>query len=461
MGDQVGAIIECGPSDWQILQQDTNGAAAMQLSGRWVSGEPGKVQVRVAMQDSNVSVSRSLDWQNAQTNSDGTWSLALRIPAGGLYRIETRYKADTNLASEWSMRGDMRHFIGVGDLWIIAGQSNSAGYGRGPIADPPELGLHLFSNDMRWKLATHPMNESTDTKHPVNSEVGNPGHSPYLHFARLLKQHLGYPIGLIQTSLGGSPLSRWNPVELGDKADLYENMLTCVKSTCGAARGVLWYQGESDTGGENAISYGKRFIATVAAWRKALNDPKLAVVTVQLNRVYQQANSDSDVGWSRVREHQRKIPCQLENCVVVPAIDLPLSDWIHISPSGNMLLADRMARSALGAFYGRSMDYLPPDAKSAKRLEGGKAIDLVFDHVTSRMGTIDPTAIPFQVEDISGLAAVTAIEYPGHDTVRLKLQRPIQGKALVHGNYGICPPTTLMDVERLLPMLGFYGLEVL
>src|SRR5207244_1828339 len=103
-------------------------------------------------------------------------------------------------------------------------------------------------------------------------EGGNPGHSPYLQFARLLKRELNVPIGLVQTSLGGSPLTRWNPDEPGP-ADLFENMVRCVERAGGGARGVLWYQGESDAGGENARTYADRFIDAVRAWREALKTP--------------------------------------------------------------------------------------------------------------------------------------------------------------------------------------------
>ncbi|NCO33127.1 MAG: hypothetical protein AUJ92_11120 [Armatimonadetes bacterium CG2_30_59_28] len=41
--DQVGAIIECGPSDWQIIQQNGEGVGSIELRGRWVHPEPGVV----------------------------------------------------------------------------------------------------------------------------------------------------------------------------------------------------------------------------------------------------------------------------------------------------------------------------------------------------------------------------------------------------------------------------------
>jgi sialate O-acetylesterase len=457
---QIGAIIESGPSDWQIIQQDARGLGAIMLRGRWVSDLPGRVEVRLVSEDTAVPVSASLDWQPAPTLPDGTWAaLVERVPAGGLYRLETRYHAQENLAGEWSTRGDMRHFLGVGDLWVIAGQSNSAGYGRGPVSDPPELGVHLFRNSEQWALAAHPMNESTDSKHVVNRELANSGHSPYLHFGRLLKRQLNYPVGLVQTALGGSPLRMWDPIE-GRQALLFDNMVHCVRGAGGKVRGVLWYQGESDIGENDAPTYADRFIHAVQAWREALGNPTLPVVTVQLNRAYRSVDAIVDLGWSLVREAQRQIPKRLADVTVVPTFDLPLSDEIHNSPQGNMLLGERMARAALGAVYHQPVDYQAPDIQSAKATSDGTAIELTFQPVTSRMANIDPQAVCFRVEDRAGELPVEKVVYPGNATVLLVMARPLSGRAVVHGGYGVNPAAVPMDMERFIPMLGFYGVPV-
>ena len=35
MEEQIGAIIEQGPEDWQIIQQDERGEGRIELGGRW------------------------------------------------------------------------------------------------------------------------------------------------------------------------------------------------------------------------------------------------------------------------------------------------------------------------------------------------------------------------------------------------------------------------------------------
>lgn len=461
---QIGAIIESGLTDWQILQQDATGFASLELYGAWVSDEPGVVEVRVVVADTGVAVNRETDWQTATTEDNGSWNATLRVPAGGLYRLETRFVTTEQEAREWAARGDMRHFWGVGDLWVIAGQSNSSGMGRGIVYDPPELGLHLFRNSEAWSLAFHPMNDSTDTAHVVNRDARNPGHSPYLHFARLLKQQLGYPIGLVQTAFGGSPLSEWNPTENED-AQLYNNMLHCIERVGGVVKGILWYQGEFDsTDLTLAKTYAERFEATVKAWRTALKQPDLAILTVQINRLYTRSDwpSSDDLrrGWSIVQEAQRQATHTISHLTVVPTLDLPLSDGIHNSPSANMILGDRMARAALGMIYGHAVPYVAPDVRSARLVDDGKRIELTFENVTDRMDNIARESNCFVVEDDDGLVPITQVDYPMDATIQLVLGRVLVGNAVVHGAFGHDPPTVPVDMNRLMPMLSFYGLPV-
>ena len=210
----------------------------------------------------------------------------------------------------------------------------------------------------------------------------------------------------------------------------------------------------------DAETYGGRFIQAVQAWRDASGNPDLAVITVQLNRVYGVAAEWNDRTWSLVREAQRQVPNKLEGVAVVPSLDLPLADGIHTAPGGNMLLGERMARAALGAVYGRPVDYLAPDIQSARRTNGGKAIELAFAPVTSRMDCSDPEANAFRVEDADGHVPVERLVYRGDHAVVLMLGRPLSGEAVVHGAWGMDPAMAPMDVERVMPMLGFDGVRV-
>jgi hypothetical protein len=466
MDHVYGAMIDSGVSDWQVFQQDASGAADISVAGRWEgAGAPkAAVVLRLVREDNGLPVATHLDWQTATSNKDGTWSATLKnVPAGGLYRLETHVRPDMSHPVEWSQRGDIRHFLGVGDLWIIAGQSNAAGYGRGPCFEPPELGLHLFNNAMTWVLASQPLNESTGSMHLENCE-GASGHGPWIHFARLVKQQVNHPIGLVQVSLGGSALVSWNPTEPGDHP-LYALMMRVHKAVGGKVRGILWYQGCSETATvATADTYANRFMAAVSAWREAMSQPDLPVLTVQLSHWTGPAPADEEQAvnkaWTVLRDAQRLVPKRLKNVSVIPTFDLSITDGIHISPFGNMLLAQRAAQSALAMVYGFKVDHRAPEPATARVMKDGIAIEIEFENVIGRMDSIDPVAIPFRVEDENGVVEIKRIEYTGTATIRLLLARPLSGKAFAHGGYGHNPPPVPMDMDRAMPMLGFYGFPI-
>src|SRR5690606_33629726 len=270
--------------------------------------------------------------------------------AGGPYRLETRFNPKGNKLGEWSLRGDMRHFLGVGDIWIIAGQSNASGYGRKQYEDMPEIGLHMLRQTGDWALATHPLNDSTDTVFPASRETYNCGHSPFLQFARVLKRELHHPIALLPAALGGSPLEAWHP----GSGPLFANLKSMVAAAGGRVKGMVWFQGETDAKQGRAEDYLERFLVSAAGWREALAHPGLPIVTVQLSRYKSARPNEDDLAWSRIREAQRLAASRDGGVSVVPSLDLPLDDTIHIGTAGNMVLGARLARCALGAVYGRA-----------------------------------------------------------------------------------------------------------
>lgn len=165
-------------------------------------------------------------------------------------------------------------------------------------------------------------------------------------------------------------------------------------------------------------------------------------------------------GWTVVRDAQRLVPKRLKNVSVIPTFDLAITDGIHISPFGNMLLAQRAAQSALAMVYGFKIDHLAPEPATARVMEDGITLEIRFENVTGRMDSTDLPAIPFRVEDETGVAEIQRIEYTGTATIRLHLARPLSGKAVVHGGYGHNPPPVPMDMDRAMPMLGFYGFPI-
>ena len=133
--EEYGCIIDEGAQDWQIFQQDEDGYAKICLCGRCVSRFNRKsfnAFIRIVNEADGMPV---LNWCKCETENNH-WKAELRVRRGGTYRIETCMD-ESEKCHNFSVRGDVIHHIGVGDVYVIAGQSNAVGYGKDYITDLP------------------------------------------------------------------------------------------------------------------------------------------------------------------------------------------------------------------------------------------------------------------------------------------------------------------------------------
>ena len=452
-----GVFIENGLSDWQILQHK-NGSAEITLSGTYLvpkaaikqgvaSAQP---MARIMSEDDNVQI---IPWTDAEYETDdtvnsGSWSIRMTVPAGGLYRVETGLKVVSTLPNvQWTFRGDTRLHFGVGDVFMIAGQSNSAGYGKDTAFDPPQLGVHLYRNRHAWDIASHPMNESGFGADAPNAEMGVSGVSPYLAFGKRFSALSHYPVGLIATAMGGMPMKRWNP----DGGPLYKNMLAQAKA-CGPIAGVLWYQGCSDTNERRAPEYKEKYYQFIDAFRRDLGYP-VTFFTFQLNR---QINGENDPGWGMVREAQRTAAHDFQELYILPTLNCSLSDGIHNNAHSCMLIGERMARLCANVLYG-TPEFFAPEITSATLRQ--QKLTLTFDHVQRgfAMSSDLPEDSGFTVRDEQGEIPLQDRLITAQNTVTLTLSREVAANATVSFAWQSNPTTVLLtDEVTYLPPLSFY-----
>lgn len=438
--------------DYRIYQRNGEGYAEVLVAGRLpdAADESAVVRTRVCREEDNLMV---VPWTKGE-RSGSEWRVTLCIPQGGLYRIETSVGAEGN-APEWCERIQNVCHVGVGELFMLTGQSNMAGYGRDMAYDPPQLGVHLYGNNGKWSIATHPLNDSVDTIYPENKETTS-GTSPALAFARRVWQTLHVPVGLVQASLGGSPLSRW---DMADEGDLSRAMLRRLEAT-GAVGAILWYQGCTDTDRmETATSYLERFERTVRLWREKMGN--VPVVTVQLSRwtnenpTSQTARPEADVEWGILREAQRQAARRIPGVYVVPAIDLANTDGIHNSSGSNVILGERMAMIYLHGEKGMP-GMFAPDVEKVVRVDDMHLFVQMSDG--SDVVTMDNSAKGMDAEDEDGL--IPCVKAEARDGgLLLSLSRACAKRVRLHMLWRTTPPAFQPRGRHGLPMLSCYGVE--
>ncbi|WP_099561094.1 sialate O-acetylesterase [Stenotrophomonas maltophilia] len=135
-------------------------------------------------------------------------------------------------------------------------------------------------------------------------------------------------------------------------------------------RGMLWYQGESNTG--DGAAYAARLRALRDDWRRQFG-ARTPLLLVQLASYGQPPVAPADSGWAQVREAQRRVAAEDARSGLAIAIDI--GDAYDIHPPNKQELGRRLARVARHVVYGEQ-DLAPsgPRAVTAVRTPAGVAI---------------------------------------------------------------------------------------
>lgn len=155
--------------------------------------------------------------------------------------------------------------------------------------------------------------------------------------------------------------------------------------TAAPLRGVVWYQGESNT--DRAWQYRTLLRDLVTSWRTAWAQPELPFIIAQLPE-YETDTCPYDYqdwgAWEVLRESQA-IAANLPATGL--AVTLGLGDPYDIHPRGKWPLGQRLGRVALAVAYGHDVTWSGPRLLSAT--VDGNSMTLRFTHTEGGLMTIN------------------------------------------------------------------------
>ena len=243
------------PLDFQVFQRQTQAGGKviieclLETTARGTLTNLEKLEARLIGKSAAGELSG--DWQPLPfDNRVRHFHAELAVPAGGWYRLEVRLTGGgTNVAEV-----DVEH-VGVGEVFLIAGQSNAANHGEG--RQQPRSRLVVAFGNGHWQPANDPQ--------PAAS--GNGG-SFLPAFGDAMAERFKVPIGLVPLAVGSTSVREWLPK--GDAmaappttgrntilvgSNLWVSAGTLFDRITGAEqqfgpggfRALLWHQGESDS----------------------------------------------------------------------------------------------------------------------------------------------------------------------------------------------------------------------
>lgn len=153
---------------------------------------------------------------------------------------------------------------------------------------------------------------------------------------------------------------------------LYNGMIVPLGDT--QIRGIVWYQGETDTGQPG--EYRRLLRALIEDWRSKFGAGTPFYV-VQLTSYGPPRTEPGQSNWAELRESQRYVVDTTPNTGLAVIIDLGSPDNIH--PQAKQEVGRRLALLARQQIYGQAVESHSPSPVSVTRQ--GKTITIRFDHV--------------------------------------------------------------------------------
>ena len=354
-------------SENMVLQRDQ----AIPVFGSAVAGE-------------KIAVTLAGETVTTTAGDDGQWQVKLAAQEAGGPHV---------LSVQGTNRIDVKNVL-IGEVWLCSGQSNMAwtvSRARNPedeaaAADLPQIRHYKTGRggNGTWTVC------SPDT-------VGGFTATGYF-FGRELHKEWQVPVGLINSSVGGTPIEHWTNVadqqQMFDKDEvkqrlatagtraapgsgvLYEGMIKPLAPY--AIRGAIWYQGERNSKTGDPYLYRYQMPTLISNWRRDWNQGDFPFGIVQLPdfQAPQQQPSEQN-GWVLVREGMARTAATFPNTGM--AVTLGLGEAKNIHPRNKQDVGKRLARWALGTVYGREIVYSGPVYQSMS-VQGNKIV-LSFDHI--------------------------------------------------------------------------------
>ncbi len=311
------------------------------------------------------------------------------IPFGGPYTLTLRDDDSTLTLND----------LYVGDVWLLAGQSNMEGVGYyRDIAEEVTYEKPVFHFKMEesgWVKAEPMMHELFRSPHPYLRRYvpyfeflpRERGVGPGYFIAHEMHARTGVPQGVIPCALGGSALVQWDPDVTDPEGNLYTIALHRAKLCGGNVRGIFWYQGCSETHPEGVEKFDERMMCMIQAFREAFASPSLPFVQVQIGK-HVNCPIEGDAIWSAVREKQRLLGEKIAHLDTLSVAGSTLSDGIHLDTTSQKKLGKAMAESMFHMVF-------DPHGQTSKPAPKLKAI---FAHAIPTVGSV----LAVQFENIHG-----------------------------------------------------------
>jgi sialate O-acetylesterase len=446
----------------------------------------------LALPSEQVSVTFRGETRTTTAGELGRWSVYLKPgAAGGPFVMTVQGTAPGGQPQTITLDDVL-----VGDVWVASGQSNmefQMHQAATADTDLPKAGIPDLRLLVVRETSTMAPQDDIDSDGWAASspETATDFSAVAWYFAREIGQREHVPVGVIDTTWGGTPVEAWTRMTaLGQNAGLMPVFANWGKTIEGEPdhilrnkdqdrqiaeakaqgkpvpdfgwrwraessgpsllwngmiapltpfpiRGVIWYQGETNASDDRAPLYRSIFTTMIEDWRSQWGVGSFPFLFVQLANF----KPGSNVGWPELRDQQLKT-LALNNTGMAVTIDIGNPNDVH--PTDKIDVGLRLARWARVLTYGEKIEDSGPLFRQA--VPEGPAIRAYFDHA-------------------KGLAArggaLTSFEVAGADGKFVPATATIDGETIVASSPEVAKPAAVRYGWASNPQCNLYNSDQL
>lgn len=438
--------------------------------------------------DAGEKVSITTSWNNKTINitagANGKWLTYVKTSsAGGPYTI--RFKASNEITVNNVLLGEVWLASGQSNMEFFVGKTRSASY-TGVINYEQEIKDAIYPNirqiDVANKNAAEPQHDFTGNWKVCSPATVDSFSAVAYYFALQIHKATGYPVGIINSTWGGTTAESWTKKEvLTADADLavtvnrYDSLVKIYPDVFAkyntaleawkldslnkqkpvapirpnpdkapyrlynamiaplipyTLKGVIWYQGESNA--DRAYQYRKLFPAMMVSWRSDFNNNKLPFYFTQISPHRSQNPEIRDA--------------QLYAYRTVPKTGMVVTtdngDSLDIHPRNKKLVGDRLSLWALHNEYGKKDIVMSGPLYKSMKTDGNK-IRIRFDFVDGGLIAKDGDLKEFTIA--------------GEDKNFVPAKAMIEGNEIVVWSEQINKPAAVRFAWRNIPKPNLYN----
>ncbi|XP_037361420.1 sialate O-acetylesterase [Talpa occidentalis] len=392
-------------SNYMVLQKEPAGAVI------WGYGMPGAM-VKVTLGQDQEAIMSKVTRVNAYSSA---WMVVLDpMKPGGPFELIAQQSFG------WKNSTLKVHDVLFGDVWLCSGQSNMEMTVSQIFNATQELSdtaayqsVRIFSVSLLQ--AAEELEDLSmvdlDWSKPTSKNLGH-GNFEYMSavcwlFGRYLYDTLQYPIGLIASSWGGTPIEAWSSERTLKTCGISGKRSTSSSSVRGphtssvlwnamihplhnmTLKGVIWYQGEANMGFHRDL-YNCLFPELIDDWRLTFHQGSQGQTAryfpfgfVQLSSYLRGATPDDqcpEIRWHQTADFGYVPNQRMPNTFMAVAMDLGdrNSPFDSIHPRDKQTVAYRLHLGARAVAYGEKLMFQGPMPEDIELLADKGLLNLTY-----------------------------------------------------------------------------------